>query len=237
MPRCSILIPCYNERENDRELLSRVAAQDLSDLGLEREIIVVDDGSTDESLKIVRDFVDKHPDVPLRVIAYQPNRGKGCAVRKGIEEATGDYVIIQDADLEYHPSDYPALLKPLLFDLTEVVYGSRWLAREMPVSGGLFALGGWLENEFLRFCYRTNVSDIATGYKVFKADVLRSIVLDCVGFEFCPEVTAKLLNRRVRITEVPIRYTPRRKSEGKKIRWTDFFVGLYTILRVRAKRL
>ena len=235
--RVSILIPCYNEERTIYELLSRVVAQDLSSLGLEREIIVVDDGSTDSSRQRIERFIEDHPGESVKLISYSPNRGKGYAIRKALDVASGDIILIQDADLEYDPSDYRELLKPIVSGVAPVVYGSRWIAKEMPISGPLYAVGGWLENKFLRTLYRTNLTDIATGYKVFRAEIIRSLNLECEGFEFCPEVTAKLLNRGVRIIEVPIKYRPRKKREGKKINWKDFFKAIYTIARVRLKRL
>jgi glycosyltransferase involved in cell wall biosynthesis len=236
MTLCSIVIPCYNEGRTVYELLSRVAAQPMPG-GVDREIIVVDDGSRDDSLAAIRRFAAERPEVPLTILPGERNRGKGHAIRRALQVVRGEVVIIQDADLEYDPADYPALVMPIVLGLAPVVYGSRWLAPTMPMSGTLYSLGGWLENKFLHLLYRTNISDIATGYKAFRADVIKGLDLACEGFEFCPEVTAKLLNRKLTILEVPIRYRPRTKSEGKKIRWTDFFHALATIVRVRRKRL
>ena len=237
MTMISIIIPCYNEEATVYPLLEKVAAQTLASLNVEREIVVVDDGSTDRSLEQIKLFRDRHPALPLKVLSNSPRLGKGWSVRKALEAAQGEIILIQDADLEYDPSDYEALMRPVLLGVTPVVYGSRWLAPEIHISGTLALLGGWLENRLLHTLYRTNISDIATGYKVFRADLLRSLNLDCRGFEFCPEVTAKLLNRGVTIIEEPIHYIPRNKREGKKIRWPDFFIAVATLVRVRFKRL
>lgn len=237
MKSVSIIIPCYNEERTIYELLRRVVSQDIFEHKLEREIIVVDDGSTDKSKDEIEKFIEAHKNENITLISYKPNRGKGTAIREALKIAKGDIVLIQDADLEYDPSDYPKLLVPILSGTAQVVYGSRWIAPTMKISGPLYALGGWLENRFLHLLYRTNISDIATGYKVFKSDLLKSLDLQCKRFEFCPEVTTKLLNRNIPIIEVPINYQPRTKKEGKKIKWTDFIVAIYTILKVKMKKL
>lgn len=236
MKTLSILVPVYNEAPTVAALLERVTRVDLAALGLAREILVVDDGSTDDGAARIERFQREHPAAPVRLLRHAVNLGKGAAVRTALAVATGDICLIQDADLEYDPADYPLLLRPLLAGVSRVVYGSRWLAPRIPISGPLYALGGWLENKFLRLLYRTNITDIATCYKVIDTALLRDLRLESTGFEFCPEVTAKLLNRRETIVEVPIRYDPRHKRDGKKIRWTDFFIALYTLCRVRFQR-
>lgn len=237
MKTLSILIPVYNEASTVAPLLSRVVDTDLSRLSLTREIVVVDDGSTDDSAARVEEFLRARPEAPVRLLRHPVNRGKGAAVITALAAATGDICLIQDADLEYDPGDYPRLLAPLLAGVSRVVYGSRWIAPRIPMSGPLYALGGWLENRFLRLLYRTNVTDIATCYKVLDTALLRDLRLEATGFEFCPEVTAKLLNRHETIIEVPINYQPRHKRDGKKIRWPDFFIALYTLCRVKFRRL
>ncbi len=235
MKLLSIIIPCYNERATVTRLLENVAAADLSVLGLDKEILLVDDGSTDGTAEELRRFAQENPQAPLRVLTHRRNRGKGAAIRTALTEARGEVTLIQDADLEYTPNDYPHLLQPILAGVTRVVYGSRWLAPTLPISGPLYTLGGWLENKYLQLLWRTNVTDIATCFKVVTTDLLRELRLEAEGFEFCPEVTAKLLNRRELIVEVPIAYRPRKKHEGKKIRWTDFFVALYTLTKIRLR--
>lgn len=236
MELLSIIIPCFNEQATVYRLLEKVAAADLSAVDMAKEILIVDDGSTDGTAAEIERFGHDHPETPVQVVTHPRNRGKGAAVRTALAEARGDICLIQDADLEYTPDDYPLLLKPIVAGVTRVVYGSRWLARTLTVSGPLYTLGGWLENKYLKLLYRTNISDIATCYKVFRTDVLREVQLESEGFEFCPEVTAKLLNRRELIVEVPINYRPRKKREGKKIRWTDFFIALYTITKIKLRQ-
>lgn len=237
MTSCSIIIPYYNEKRTVSQILEIVSTEISTLSSIDWQIVAVDDGSTDGSLEEVQRFQKENPGVPLTVISYKSNRGKGAAIRQGLEAATGNIILIQDADLEYSPGDYRVLINPIEQKLTKVVYGSRWIAPEIKISGTIYTLGGGLENCFLHLLYRTNISDIATGYKVFQSDVLKSLDLQCEGFEFCPEVTCKLLNRKEFILEVPINYQPRKKREGKKIRWTDFFIAIYTIFKVRVKHL
>lgn len=236
MTSLSVIIPCHNEETTLPTLLERVLSQNISEFGLEKDIIVVDDGSTDRTGAIADEYAVRHPD-RIRSLHSTPHRGKGWCVRLGFKAARGDIILIQDGDLEYSPEDYPDLVRPIFAGVAPVVYGSRWLAREMPISGTVYSLGGWIENRFLHIMFRTNISDIATGYKVFRKSVLDAIELECEGFEFCPEITAKLLNRSIPVVEIPIRYHPRTRREGKKIRWTDLMIGLYTIARVRILRL
>ena len=204
MKLLSIIIPCYNERATVARLLEEVAATDLSAIGLDKEILLVDDGSTDGTDREIRRFAQENPQTLLRVLTHPHNRGKGAAIRTALAEARGEVTLIQDADLEYTPDDYPHLLQPILAGVTRVVYGSRWLAPTLPISGPLYTLGGWLENKFLQLLYRTNITDIATCYKVVRTDLLRDLLLEAEGFEFCPEVTARLLHRHEMIVEVPI---------------------------------
>lgn len=237
MKLVSVIIPCFNEEHTVYQLLKRVSEVDLSALDLEKEIIVVDDGSTDQSLSEIKRFVADYSTERIELISYSPNCGKGAAIREALKIAKGEVIIIQDADLEYDPKDYLNLLKPIVKGVSRVVYGSRWISPQMPISGWFYALGGWLENKILHLLYRTNITDIATCYKVINAELLRSLNIQAEGFEFCPEVTSKLLNRRELIIEVPINYSPRTKREGKKIRWTDFFKGIFTIAKVKLKKL
>jgi len=223
--KLTVVIPVYNEAATVSELLRKVLETPLP---VEREVIVVDDGSTDGT----RELLSALADPAVRVILRERNGGKGAAVRDGIDRATGDIVLIQDADLEYDPGEYPRLLKPILNGRADVVYGTRF-------KGETRVLFFWhyLGNRFLSLVadvlYNTTLSDIETCYKVFRAECMRGVRLKCDRFGFDPEITAKFLKRKFRIVEVPITYYGRDYSEGKKIRWRDGFVVLGALLRFR----
>ncbi len=226
--RVTVLIPAKNEQTTISELLHRVRREgDLMDL----EIIVIDDGSTDATAELVRTFDD------VRLIRVEPSQGKGNALHQGIRAATGEVILIQDADLEYDPTDYPALIAPFDNEQVEVVYGSRILGRKIgrtnQISYWRYYLGGRFLSWLTSFLYGAKMSDVATGYKVFRTDLLRSLDLKHKGFDFCPEVTAKLLSKGRSILEVPISYTPRSIAEGKKIRWRDGLIAIWTLLKYR----
>jgi glycosyltransferase involved in cell wall biosynthesis len=224
--KLSIVIPCYNESQTIAELLNRVNGVDLG--AVEKEIIIVDDGSTDGT----RDLLRQLPaDESLQVLFHTRNRGKGAAMRTGIQAAGGDVVLVQDADLEYNPADYPALLAPFK-NGTEVVYGSR-LKHRNKIAGIHYLLGAMTLTLITNLLYGTRITDEPTGYKLFKADVIKSLHLVYDGFEFCPEVTAKVSRRGYRIEEVPITYEPRSVTEGKKIGWKDFFIHVYVLFKYR----
>lgn len=226
MLKLSILIPVYNEEATLAEVINRVRAT-----GLAHEIIVVDDGSSDNSPAILTRF-QNNAQPPLTILRHQRNRGKGAAMRTGLAAVMGDLILVQDADLEYDPADYPALLAPFEDPATEVVYGSRNLQRN-PKSSFTFYWGGRLLSWIANWLYGARITDEATGYKVIKTDLLRNIGLETDGFEFCPEVTAKLLQRGVVIHEVPISYYPRSWEEGKKIKWSDGIVAIWTLVKYR----
>ena len=229
----SVIIPAYNERQTISKLLSAVKAIDLSALGLEREIIVVDDGSVDETAEIIR---RQHPDVI--VISHFINQGKGSAIRTALHRAKGDIIVIQDADLEYDPSDYPALLRPIVEGETMVVFGSRFLDRAYPRR---MHAANFVANKVLtglaNVLYQVHVTDEATCYKVFDGDLLRSLRLRCQEFEFCPEVIALLGRKKIKIHEVPVRYVARTEEEGKKISWLDGVEAVRVLLYYRFARL
>ncbi|MBS3176899.1 glycosyltransferase family 2 protein [Candidatus Woesearchaeota archaeon] len=243
--KVSILIPAYNEEATIRELISRVQAVDLRLLGFTKELIVIDDGSKDRTVSLVKTIPG------VRLVVHKKNRGKGAAIRTGIKYATGDVVLIQDADLEYNPQEYPVLLKPFLERRTKVVYGSRFLSQIQKQKNIQFLQSkkmikakhdnaytlAYFGGRFLTFLtnllYNAKITDEATGYKVFDAKVLKSIPLKCTKFEFCPEVTAKVRKRGYRIKEVPISYKPRTFEEGKKIRWKDGIHAIWTLLKYR----
>lgn len=224
--KLSVIIPVYNERNTIKEILRRVRQVDLGDL--DRELVVVDDGSTDGT----RDILAMEEDSVTRVIYHPENRGKGAAVRSGFSAASGDLIVIQDADLEYDPEDFPKLLEPVLRGKAEVVYGSRFTG---PRKNMLF--WHYLGNRFLALItnvlFNTTLSDMETCYKLFKRQALEGIELKSDHFDIEPEITAKILKKKIRIYEVPISYTGREIEEGKKITWRDGIPALWTLIKYR----
>ncbi len=229
--KLSIIIPVYNEAAHLDAVVTAVRAAPLPAAVTAREIILVDDGSSDGTGAAVEAYRGV-PEVTVEHLAT--NQGKGAAVRRGLALCTGDLLIIQDADLEYDPNDYAALLEPLVRGETRVVYGSRFLGRRF-VPGMRWPY--WLANQVLRgltnALYGARLTDEATAYKVFRVEVLRGLTIRARRFEICPEVTAKLLKAGERIVEVPIRYRGRTRAEGKKIRWTDGVSAVWTLVRYR----
>lgn len=223
--KLTVIIPVYNEEKTLEEIVRRVKAT-----GLAHEILIVDDGSKDNTRAILAGLDGKEG---VRVILHERNQGKGAAVRTGIQAATGEIALIQDADLEYDPRDYPVLLKPMEEGIAEIVYGSRFLggARRPILFWNMIA------NKILTFItnmfYNNILSDMETGYKVFYPEKIRNIPLHARGFEFEPEFTAKVLKRKMRIYEVPISFNPRDYSDGKKIKMKDAFVAVWTLFKYR----
>jgi glycosyltransferase involved in cell wall biosynthesis len=240
MPVLSIVIPAYNEGAFIGSLIERVLAVPVETLGFQKEVIVVDDGSKDNTGEIARGFAQKHPEV--RCFTQVPNQGKGKAVRRGIQEATGDYILIQDADLEYEPNDYLALLKGL--SRGDVVYGSRTKGQYSRGGSKLFpgkhpkqGIGPWVAGVLLTLwtalVYWRWITDTLTAYKLYPAPAVKKMQIRTTGFETDHEITAKLIRRGLRIVEVPIEYYPRSAEEGKKIKPSDGLIAVWTLLRFR----
>lgn len=223
--KISVIIPAYNERKTIREIIDRVTAVDVAD-----EILVVDDGSTDGTREILKEY---NKNGVVRVIHHPRNQGKGSAVRTGIEHVQGDLVIIQDADLEYDPREYKALLKPIEEGLADVVYGSRFLGAARRPTMFWHMVANKLLTLMTNIFYDTILTDMETGYKVFKTGVVEDMKIKARSFDFEPEFTAKILKKKVRIFEVPITFNPRDYEEGKKIRIKDAFQAVWTLVKYR----
>lgn len=226
--KLSVIIPVYNERSTIEEILKRVRGQRLD--GIEKELLVVDDGSTDGTRELLRSFP---PIEDVRIFFHPRNLGKGAAVRTGLANATGNLILIQDADLEYDPRDYPQLLLPLLEGRAKVVYGSRFLGGPRKAMLFWHMVGNKLLTLLTNILFDSILSDMETGYKVFDGDLIRGIPLRSRRFDFEPEVTAKVLKRGHRIYEVPITYTGREYTEGKKIGFRDALIAFWTLIRYR----
>jgi glycosyltransferase involved in cell wall biosynthesis len=217
-------MPCYNERTTVEEIIRRVLA-----VPLRIELIVVDDGSSDGTREILKALAAQHP---FKLVFREKNGGKGAALRRGFEEVTGDLVVIQDADLEYSPEEFPQLIELICEGRADVVYGSRFLGRHR-----VFLFTHYLGNKALTLAtnllYNTNLTDMETCYKVMRTEVLRSLTLESDGFGIEPELTAKIFKRQYRVYEVPITYDGRGFEEGKKITWRDGLVALWVLLENR----
>jgi dolichol-phosphate mannosyltransferase len=223
--KLSVIIPVYNEKQTILKIVRKVKA-----VGLEKEILIVDDGSTDGTKEELKSL---EGDGEIRIFYHDANQGKGRAIRTALDHVKGDLVIVQDADLEYDPDDYAKLIDPIMAGRTDVVYGSRYLSKENILPFTRFKMGVLFLNWLVKVLYGFHITDEATCYKVFKTQLLKSLSLKCQKFEFCPEVTAKILKRGHRIIEIPIAYRYRTVEEGKKIGWRDGLSAVMTLIRYR----
>jgi len=224
--KLSIIIPTYNEEKTIVEVIRQVKSVDISPV--KKEIIIVDDGSTDKT----RQILNLLPDKRMKVVFHEKNKGKGSAIRTGIDIATGDIIMIQDADLEYDINEYPKLLEPILTNKAVVVYGSRFTKRHKP-RYVIYYLGNILLTLLTNILYQARITDMETCYKVCKAEVIKNLKLRSQRFDFEPEITAKILKRRIKIYEVPISYHSRDFKEGKKITWKDGMKAIWYLVKYR----
>jgi len=223
--KLSVIIPVYNEVKNIEEIIKRVQAAKLA-----KEIVIIDDGSQDGTRDILRKLDGKKK---VRVILHEKNLGKGAAVVTGMNATKGDIILIQDADLEYDPRDYPVLLQPIEEDLADVVYGSRFLGAAHRVAMYWHQVANKLLTFLTNILYDSILTDMETGYKVFRREVIKDMIIRSKRFNFEPEFTAKILKRKYRIYEVPITFNPRDYSNGKKIKLKDAFEAVWALIRFR----
>ena len=226
MVKLSVIIPAFNEDRTIRNVIQGVR----DSVQIEKEIVIVNDGSSDRTFEILEHF---RGDPEIKVIHQQQNRGKGYAIRLGLSQVTGEYVVIQDADMEVDPSDLPAILEPLLDKSSQIVYGSRFIngRNKSPLVG---YIANYLLACLVNLLYNTRITDESTGYKAFATSLIKSIDLQCEGFEFCAEITAKVLRMQHHIHEVSIDYFPRKKNEGKKLRfWRDGLMAVWILIKYR----
>ena len=223
--KISIIIPIYNEKETLLKILKKVEGADT--LGLEKEIILVDDGSTDGTLDILKTLENGY-----QIIYHEKNLGKGAAIKNGFRAATGDFILIQDADLEYNPQNYPQLLRPILENKADVVFGSRNLQKN-PTDNFSFYLGRRITNLFLNILCGSRLTDYWTCYKVFKAPIVKSLKLECNRFDVEVEMTVKIIKGGYKIVEVPIDYLPRSISAGKKIKPQDGLIAIWKTIKYK----
>lgn len=225
--KLSVIIPAYNEAETIAQILKEV-----ENVPMDKEIIIVDDCSTDGTKNIIERFKSEH----CKKVFHKKNQGKGAAIRSAIDLVEGDIVIIQDADLEYHPDEYPLLIKPIIRNRADVVFGSRFIGAHRCFLFTHYA-GNKFVNLVANILYNTNLTDFMTCYKAFRTKVIKNINITSCRFGFEAEITGEVFRRQCRVYEVPISYSGRNYSEGKKIKWTDFFVIVWWLLRARIKKI
>lgn len=227
--KLSVIIPVFNEEKTLMNILDRVLKVPLKKI--QKEIIIVDDCSVDKT----KDILNKIKNNKIKIFFHQKNQGKGAAIRTGLKNSTGDIILIQDADLEYSPEEYPKLIQPILDKKTKVVYGSRLIdiKKHKKNMYWLHYLGNWFLTSITNILYNSRITDMETCYKVFTKDVIKKIKLRARRFDFEPEITSKILKKRYKIYEVPIEFNARRFDEGKKITWIDGIKALFYLIRYR----
>ena len=228
----TIIIPAYNEERNLASVLDSVMQVELP-YGADKEIIVVDDGSADDTVGRVQSFIAANPQARINLIRHTSNQGKGAAIRTALPAVSGEYVIIQDADGELDPRDFAKMLSKMVDEDLPVVYGSRFLIAGGRLGSRFFYYGNRILSALANVLYGQHLTDEATCYKLFRTSLLRSLPLRCRGFEFCPEVTAKIARCGIKIQEVPINYYPRTREQGKKVRLRDGFIAVWCLLKYR----
>lgn len=242
MKKLSIIIPVFNEEKTIVELLDKISTVSLQ-YSLEKEIIIVDDASTDSTSQLITNYIQQHPELTMHFLQHPKNLGKGGSIRSGISKASGDFILIQDADLEYDPNDCNALLEPLMNGKADVVYGSRFIGgRPHRILFFWHSIGNKILTTFSNMLTNLNLTDMENGYKIFRSEILKSIELKENRFGFEPEITAKISKiPAIRIYEVGIAYYGRTYQEGKKINWKDGLRAVYSIVKynlfVRSRRV
>lgn len=224
--RLSIIVPAYNEERTIKKVMKKIKELDLRKYNLEKEIIIINDGSVDNTEKTLSNIGG------IKLISHNKNMGKGAAIKTGIRNSNGEILMIQDSDLEYDPRQIPRLIKPIL-EGENVVYGSRFMGKIIGPQIILHTIGNKLLSFFTRVLYNTKITDMETGYKVFRKEVIKDIKIRSNRFDFEPEITAKILKKGYRIKEIPIEFRPRTFSEGKKITWIDGIKALFSLVRYR----
>lgn len=227
--KLSIIIPAYNEEKTLLQILTEIKKVNLGEI--KKEIIIIDDASKDNTKKIIENIKDKD----IKKIFHKANQGKGAAIRDGIKLSTGEIIIVQDADLEYDPQDYKKLIYPIIKKQAKVVYGSRALNKQNKYSYLSFMIGGKIVTFMTNILFLSNLTDEPTCYKTFSSEVIKNMEIKGNRFEWEPEVTAKILKKGIKILEIPIKYNPRDKKNGKKINWKDGLIAIWTLFKYRFK--